>query len=377
MNRRWTVLVLFALLTTVVVGCGSSGSGSGGSTTGSTGGGGGGGGEGKTLKVTWLYTGPENDGGYNTSQEIAMEAMNAVPGVETSAIYNVPYSQEAASITKQAIANGAEVVVETLGLGEIFTQVCAEAPTVKCYASGTAEPLPENTVMFWPQEWNLAYMAGVAAGKTTKTNKIGLIGSFDVPLIRTGANAFLLGCRSVDPSCTEKVVWINTYFDPSKATQAAETLISSGVDVLRNWVDDPSFCKVAERRGVWAVANFLDFEKTCPKSNITSTVWEFSNYFVEQAELIKEGKFTSEAYFEVPTGKEGENGLGEFGSFVPQSVKTELEKIQSEMASGKVFVKGPMNDSEGKQRLGPGETFEPIEYLSEWDWYVEGITASE
>jgi hypothetical protein len=145
-------------------------------------------------------------------------------------------------------------------------------------------------------------------------------------------------------------------------------------------MDDPSFCQVAERRHVWAVANFYDFHQTCPNSIVTSTLWDMTNYFVEQAKVIKEGKFESTgdvSHFIAISPKEGEPRLGEFGSFVSSELKGELEKVQEEMAGGKEFIVGPVEDTSGKQRLAPGKTFEKQEFLSAFDWYVKGVTAAE
>lgn len=365
MKRRLIFALAAVASMLVVAGCGSSGSSGGGGSDGD-------------LAVTWLYTGPKDDGGFNTSQVQIMEAMGSEPGVETKGIYNVPYSQQSASIVKQAIAGGADVVVDTLGLAAIMTDVCEQSPQVYCYASADPDPQPENSVAYWIEDWQLSYMAGVAAGRTTKSNKIGLIGSYEVPLIMQSANAYQLGCQAVNPKCTTSVVWINSYFDPTKATQAAESLINSGVDVLRNWVDDPSFCQVAARRGVWAIGNFLDFSDVCPKSIVTSTVWDMSDYFKEQARIVQDGEFEStgdEPDFVTVTGKEGGPRLGAFGDFVSEDTKKELEDIQSEMADGEQFIRGPLTDKSGKERLADGETFPPAAYLSEIDWYVEGVNS--
>jgi basic membrane protein A len=369
MRMKLAGLALIALAAAVTVGCGSS-------TTSSSGGSSGGG----DLKVTWLYTGPKDDGGFNTSQEEIMEAMAEVPGVETSGIYNIPYSQQASSIVKQAIAGGANVIVDTLGLAEILTEVCEQAPEVNCYASADPSPVPENSVAYFPEDQQLGFMAGIAAGKTTKTNKVGMIGSYDVPLIRAAVNAYALGCQSVNPACTVQAVYLNSYFDPSKDTQASESLINSGVDVIRNWMDDPSFCQVAERRGVWAVGNFFDFSSTCPKSIVTSTLWDMTNYFKEQAEVIQDGKFEStgvKTHFIAVADEKGAPRLGEFGDFVSPELKTELEKVQGEMAGGKQFIVGPVEDTSGKVRLQAGKTFPLQDFLSAFDWYVKGVSSSE
>jgi basic membrane lipoprotein Med (substrate-binding protein (PBP1-ABC) superfamily) len=363
-----------------VAGCGSSGSTGSTSSSSSSSSSSGGQAPAKQLKVTWLYTGPKNDGGFNVSQTPIMDAMGKMPGVSVSGIYNVPYSQQAASIVKQAIAGGANVIVDTLGLSQILSDVCKQAPNVKCYGSFDAAPQIANARAYGPADWNLGYLAGVAAGLMTKTGKIGFIGSYDVPLLRQGANAYTLGCQSVKPNCTVSSVYINAYFDPTKSAQASETLINSGVDVLRNWMDDPGFCQIAAKRNVYAVGNFFDFKSTCPKSTIMSTLWDMTNYFTGQAKKIQDDQFQSSGTtpdaIQV-TGKTGDPRVGEWGDFVPASVRTKVEDIQKQMIAGKRFIVGPITDSKGKLRFKAGETVPDSFLFSKWTWTVKGLSVSK
>jgi basic membrane protein A len=373
MTRMLSCLAVLLALG-AVAGCGSSASDS--ASTASSGGDS----AGKKLKVTWLYTGPQNDGGFNTSQIQIMDAMGKIPGVTTSGIYDVPYSQQAASIVKQAIAGGANVIVDTLGLAQILTDVCKQAPSVKCYASFDPAKQGANVRAYGPADWDLGYLAGVAAGLMTKSGKIGFIGSYDVPLLRQSANAYALGCQSVKPNCTVSAVYINAYFDPTKAAQSSQTLIDSGVDVLRNWMDDPGFCQVAAKRNVYAVGNFFDFESTCPKSTIVSTLWDMTNYFTDEAKKIQTDTFqSSDATPDVVkvSDKPGAPRLGTWGDFVPEDVRKKVEAIQTEMVAGKRFLVGPISDNKGKLRYKEGEEVPDSVLFAKWDYYVKGVTVSK
>ena len=335
----------------------------------------------KELNVTWLYTGPENDGGYNVINEVAMNAMTSVPGVTVNAIYNVPYSDEGSQMVRQAIASGANVIVDTVGLGPLFTDVCAEQPDkVVCYSGADAEPQPVNSKSWWLEDWNFGYVAGVAAGLTTKSNIVGMVVPYEIPLAVQAINTFALGCQSVNPECEVKVVYTNSYFDPTAATQASKTLVSAGADVLRNITDDPSFCKVAEAEGVFAVGEYNDFESQCPKSIVTSTVWDFSNYMIEQAKLIQAGEFVGTGEyapeFTKITNEQGGPRLGTFGSFVPQDVKDQVQGTFDEMVAGKNFLVGPIYDTKGVERVPAGEELQPDFLHHSWDWFVKGVTTS-
>ena len=89
-----------------------------------------------------------------------------------------------------------------------------------------------NLGTFEAKYYEGTFVAGVAAGKTTKSNKIGFIGGFPIPDIVGPANALLLGAQSVNPAATCTVVFLNSWFDPAKEKEAATTLISQGCDVI-------------------------------------------------------------------------------------------------------------------------------------------------
>lgn len=379
MRRIISGLAVLALL--VVAGCGSSSSGASTASSSATssaksnipG-------SSKHLKVTWLYTGPAGDGGFNTSQEIIMHNMGKLPGVTVSGIYNIPYDQQASQIVRQAIANGSNVIVDTLGLASLLTTVCQQAPQVSCFDSTDPAPQPSNTRSYWIHDWDLGYLAGMAAGLMTKTGTIGFIGAFKVPLIDQAVNTYALGCQAVKPNCRVRAVFLNSYFDPTAATQAAQTLIGSGVDVLRNWVDDPSFCQIAQKRGVYAVGEFLDFHTTCPKSIITSTIWDFSKYFASRVKEIQAGQFKGSGSSPdlVPvSGVPGAPRLGAWGSFVPKAVQDKVEAVSKEIISGKKVITGPIRDQSGKVRFASGQIVPDLFMLSKWNWLVQGVIASK
>ena len=75
------------------------------------------------------------------------------------------------------------------------------------------------------------YVQGVVAGLTTKSTKW-LLGAFPIPEVIQGINSFARGLRSVNKDATIKVVWVNSWYDPVKESDAAKVLIAEGADVL-------------------------------------------------------------------------------------------------------------------------------------------------
>src|SRR5690606_10286648 len=125
-----------------------------------------------------------------------------------------------------------------------------------------------NLATYMARFYEGRYVAGVTAGKVTKSNIIGYIGSFPIPEVVRGINAFTLGLQSVNPDAQVKVVWVNTWYDPGKEGAAARALIDQGADVILQHTDSPAPIQAAEERGVWAVGQASDMSKFGPNAQL-------------------------------------------------------------------------------------------------------------
>ena len=102
------------------------------------------------------------------------------------------------------------------------------------------------------------YLAGIVAGKMTKTNVAGYVAAFPIPEVVMGINAFTRGMRSVNPKAEVKVVWVNSWFDPGRESEAANTLAAQGADVLTHHTDSTAVVQAAEAKKIYAVAYHSD-----------------------------------------------------------------------------------------------------------------------
>jgi len=86
----------------------------------------------------------------------------------------------------------------------------------------------------------------------TKTNTLGVVGSIPIPEVIRNINSFTLGAQSVNPKIKTKVVWVNEWFNPPKETEAAQSLMNGGADVLMQNTDSPAVLQTAEKAGKYA-----------------------------------------------------------------------------------------------------------------------------
>jgi basic membrane protein A len=219
------------------------------------------------------------------------------------------------------------------------------------------------------------YVSGIIAGKMTKANKLGYVAAFPIPEVIRGINAFTLGVRKSNPSATVTVVWTNTWFDPAKERQAAESLLDGGADVIAQHQDTPGPQQAAEARGKYGVGYNADMSKFAPKAVLTSPIWHWGVYYTDQVKKAQEGTWKSEQYW--GGWKDGLVDLAPIGDMVPEDVKKMAEDEIAKFKSGDqdifTIFTGPIKDQSGADKVPAGTTLTADDLLSKMTWFVEGV----
>lgn len=136
-------------------------------------------------------------------------------------------------------------------------------------------------------------MAGVVAGKTSKTGKLGVVASVPIPEVIRNIDAFTLGARSINPKATTRVVWVNKWFDPGKEREAATTLIGQGVDVLMQNTDSAAVVQTAQDKGVHAFGWDSDMTSFGPKAHLAASMNNWGVYYIARVQTVLDGTWKS------------------------------------------------------------------------------------
>jgi basic membrane protein A len=216
-----------------------------------------------------------------------------------------------------------------------------------------------------------AYMAGVVAGKMTKTNTIGFVGSFPIPEVLRNINAYELGALSVNPKVKTKVVWVSTWSDPPKEGDAAQSLINGGADVLLQNTDSTAVLQTAEKNGKYAFGWDSDMSAFAPKAHLGSAVANWGGIYKKEAKDVMDGTWKSERI--VWGVKEGINDFVKIADVVPAETKAKIDEIKAAMKAGsfEVFT-GPLADNAGKERLAKDVKADQ-DWKDKVDFYVKGV----
>ena len=158
-----------------------------------------------------------------------------------------------------------------------------------------------------------AYLSVMVAGAMTKSNKIGLVGGFPIPEVNRLMNAFMAGAKETNPKVEFSVSFINSWFDPPKAKEAAFAMIDKGADVM--YAERFGVSDAAKEKGKLAIGNVINTQPQYPDTVVASALWHFEPSADRAIKLVKEGKFTAEDYGPYSMMKVKGSSLAPLGTF--------------------------------------------------------------
>jgi basic membrane lipoprotein Med (substrate-binding protein (PBP1-ABC) superfamily) len=325
------------------------------------------------VKVGFLYVGPVDDFGYNYAADQGRLYVEKALGdkVETVFAENVPEDANAERVMEQMINGGAKIIFPT-SYGHFGPAVneSTKHPEITFLHQGGLEP-KANVSSYFGEIWQMVYASGVAAGKMTKTNKLGYIVAFPIPQTLLNINAFELGAKSVNPAATTTVVFTASWCDPAKNSEAANSLVDQGIDVLTQHQDCPKpVIEVAEKRGVMSVGYHADASTVAPKGWITAAIWNWGPLYAKMIQSVLDGTHKTElTRFGVA---DGVVTLAPFGAGVPKDVQDLVLKVKDDIIAGTLKpFSGPIKDQAGTVRI---EGAQPDTVtLEKTDYLVEGV----
>ncbi len=326
------------------------------------------------LKVGFIYLGVPGDGGWTYQHDQARKKLEDHFGakIKTSVIENVPEGADAErAITQLALAGNELIFTTSFGYMEPTVNVAKKFPKIKfehCTGYKTAPNLSTYDARFYEGR----AVIGTIAGRMTKSNKIGYIGTFPIPEVIQGINSAYIHAKKVNPKVEMTVVWVSTWFDPAKEADAAQSMIDGGVDVIMQHTDSTAAMAKAQAAGVYAFGQSSDMIQYAPKPRISSIIDNWAPYYIQRVQDVMDGKWKSQSSWEGIGA--GLVQIGEITDAVPAEVKAEALALKDKIASGayKPFT-GPLNKQDGSVWLKDGEVAEDS-VIAGLNFYVEGLT---
>ena len=326
------------------------------------------------LKVAFAYVGPVGDGGWTFAHDNGRKEVEKAYGdkVVTSFVEKVPESADAERVIRDMAGQGNKLIFgTTFGYMEPMLKIAADTKGVK-FEHATGYKTADNMRTYDSRTYEGAYMAGVIAGKMSKTGTLGVVGSVPIPEVVRNINSFTLGAQSVNPKIKTKVVWVNEWFNPPKETEAATALINGGADVLFQNTDSSAVLQTAEKMGKRAFGWDSDMTAYGPKAHLASSIINWGPYYVKAVGEALEGKWTggTSAWWGV---KEGAIDIVSIAADVPDDTKKKVEEVKAGLKDGSFSIwKGPIMDNTGKVLIAKDSVADD-KFLGGLKTYVKGV----
>ena len=325
------------------------------------------------LKIAFAYIGPVGDGGWTFAHDRGRKELEKEFGdkIKTTFVENVPESADAERVIRDMAGQGNKLIFgTTFGYMEPMLKVAADTKGVN-FQHATGYKTAENLSTYDSRTYEGAYMAGVIAGKMTKSNVLGVVASVPIPEVIRNINSFTLGAQSSNPKIKTKVVWVNEWFNPPKETEAATSLINGGADVLFQNTDSPAVLKTAQDKGKRAFGWDSDMTAYGPKAHLASSVINWGPYYIKATKDALEGKNAStQSWWGV---KEGAIDIVSIAEDVPAETKAKVDEVKKGLKEGTFMIwKGPIVDNTGKEQLKKDEVADD-KFLGGLGFYVKGV----
>lgn len=327
------------------------------------------------MKVGFVYVGPVGDHGWSYEHDQGrLEMEKHFNGkVQTTFVENVPEGADAERVITQLAKSGNEVIFTTsFGFMNPTAKAAKRFPKVT-FEHATGYKMDKNLGTYVLRTYEGRYVSGVAAGMATKSNTLGYIATFPIPEVIRDINAVYLGAKSVNPDIKLKIVWVNTWYDPGKESDAANALMDQGADIILQHTDSPAPLIAAEKRGMMGIGQASDMSHFAPKAHMFSVRDHWAPHYIKSVQAVMDGTWKSEDYW---GGLKDELlQIVSINPSLPEEIKTAISDTEAKIISGEIVpFTGPMKDNQGKEVIAAGHSLTDQELASVM-WYVEGIDA--
>ena len=217
---------------------------------------------------------------------------------EGKIVYNytddIGYAGDMERILREVAEDQAPAIIfgDAFGNEEAVRRVAADYPDIAFVFGSGGGPVEPNFSVFdnWIHE--PAYLSGMLAGGLTKSNVVGVVGGYPVPEVNRIVNAFIAGATAVNPDVDVKTTFINSWFDPAAAKEAALAQVDAGADVL--FAERFGVIEAAAENGLYAFGNMSDQTSLAPENVVSGPVWNMDPTVAYVINQVAGGTYTAQ-----------------------------------------------------------------------------------
>ncbi|MGB1010123.1 MAG: BMP family ABC transporter substrate-binding protein [Thiolinea sp.] len=325
------------------------------------------------MKIGFIYVSPIGDAGWTFQHDMGRKALEEKFGdkIEVKILDSIPEGAEAERVARELASSGHQMIFGTsFGYMNPMLKVAKTFPKTH-FDHATGYKTSKNMGNYNARFYEGRYLAGIVAGSMTKSNKLGYVAAFPIPEVLQGINAYTRGAQSVNPDIEVNVVWVNSWFDPGREREAADTLLDQGADVVTHHTDSTAPVIAAEEKGKYAIAYHSDMSKYGKNAHLTSVTHHWGDYYIASVKSAMDGKWEPGTVW--GGIKEGMVNIGPMNDAVPADVAKKVEAAKAAIVDGSLHpFAGPVVDQEGKEIVAAGSNMSDAD-MSKMGFYVKGV----
>ncbi len=290
------------------------------------------------VKVAAIYTVPFTQQWVSPIHK-ALKAAAARGEIQYSATANVANS-DYEGVMRERAAHGNQLIVgEAFAIEAAARKVAKDFPEVSFLMGSSGRRQSPNFSVFDNCIHEPTYLTGMIAGGMSKSNRIGLVGGFAIPEVKHLMNAFMAGTRETNPGAEFTVGFINSWFDPPKAREAALAMIGQGADVI--YAERFGASDATREKGKLAIGNAINTQGVYPDTVVASALWNMEPSIDRALKLLRQGEFIAEDYGPYSMMKYGGSELAPLGTFtgrIPLEIIARVRAMERAIIDGKFIV---------------------------------------
>ncbi|OJJ10371.1 BMP family ABC transporter substrate-binding protein [Alphaproteobacteria bacterium AO1-B] len=298
------------------------------------------------IKVAAIYTVP-------VEQQWVSRIDKALKAAEERGDITYTFSENVANtdyerVMREYAEQGMDLVVgEAFAVERAARKVAAEYPDTAFLMGSSFGPGKPNFAVFdnWIHE--PSYLSGMIAGATTESNIIGMVGGYAIPEVNRLMHAFMDGATSVNPDVKFLVTFINSWYDPPKAKEAAFAMIDKGADIM--YAERFGVSDAAKEKGLLAIGNVIDTSADYPGTILSSALWHMEPTIDRALEQVKSGTFEPADFGRYSFMSYGGGSFIVDESLAPADSVAAAKEKEQEILDGLFRVN--VNDSEPKSTM--------------------------
>ena len=268
----------------------------------------------------------------------ALEGEKAAGRIDYSFQDAIGYSGDMERVLREVAERDQPAIIfgDAFGNEEAVRRVAAEYPEIAFVFGSGGGPAEPNFSVFdnWIHE--PAYLAGMLAGGLTKSNTLGVVGGYPVPEVNRIVNAFIGGAKEVNADVEVKVTFLNSWFDPAAAKEAALAQVGAGADVL--FAERFGVIEAASENDLVAIGNMSDQKELAPTNVVSSVTWNMKPTVAYVIDQVMAGSYTAQDLKDFSMVGKGGAELAEINTSVaggvPADLVTKVQEKESAIKAG-------------------------------------------